>query len=126
VSEQEEMLVRGESGNGMVPVPSDKKERQKLTSKQLGEIGDLCLRIEKHYAFPCDIEWGMEGGTFFILQSRPITTLGEGVLEKEGSFDGHEWFMTVTRNMSFWHQCLSNEGNFHHQKDFNIGAPIEI
>ena len=75
VSEQEEMLVRGESGNETVPVPTEKKGRKKLTSEQLREIGALCLRIEKHYAFPCDIEWGMEGGTFFILQSRPITTL---------------------------------------------------
>lgn len=75
VSEQEEMLMRGEKGTGTVLVPPDKKEKQKLTSAQLRELGDLCVRIEKHYDFPCDIEWGMEGGTFYILQSRPITTL---------------------------------------------------
>lgn len=75
VSGQEEMLVRGENGNGTVPVPSDKKEKQKLTSEQLRELGELCIRIEKHYGFPCDIEWGMAEGRFFILQSRPITTL---------------------------------------------------
>lgn len=75
ISEQDEMLVRGQSGNQKIPVPADKKATQKISAEQIRVLGDLCQRIEKHYAFPCDIEWGMEAGTFYILQSRPITTL---------------------------------------------------
>ncbi|MBI5654349.1 hypothetical protein HZC53_01705 [Candidatus Uhrbacteria bacterium] len=75
VSEQEAMLVRGANDNEEVAVPSGKKEKQKLDAAQIRELGDICINIEKHYGFPCDIEWGMEGGNFFILQSRPITTL---------------------------------------------------
>lgn len=30
--------------------------------------------------------------------------------------DGIEWQPTVTRNMSFWHQCLSVEGSYKHQR----------
>ncbi len=74
-SEQETMLIRGEHGNITVDVPSDKRAAQKLTAAQIETIGALCIAIEKHYTFPCDIEWGMEAGEFFILQSRPITTL---------------------------------------------------
>jgi phosphohistidine swiveling domain-containing protein len=33
------------------------------------------LNIENHYGFPCDIEWAYEQGKFYIVQSRPITTL---------------------------------------------------
>jgi phosphoenolpyruvate synthase/pyruvate phosphate dikinase len=32
--------------------------------------------VEEHYGSPQDIEWGMAGGELFVLQSRPITTLG--------------------------------------------------
>lgn len=75
ISEQEMMLVRGANGNEEVTVPSDKKEKQKLDAAQIRGLGDICTSIEKHYGFPCDIEWGMEGGRFFVVQSRPITTL---------------------------------------------------
>ncbi len=83
-SEQETMLVRGERGNVTVDVPSDKREAPKLNTKQIETIGNLCILIEKHYSFPCDIEWGMESGEFYILQSRPITTLHmqDAVVEK--------------------------------------------
>lgn len=74
-SEQETMLVRGEHGNEAINVPADKHEAPKLHAKQIEVIGNLCVLIEKHYGFPCDIEWGMEAGEFYILQSRPITTL---------------------------------------------------
>lgn len=74
-SEQESMLVRGEHGNLTVDVPTAKREAQKLHATQIATIGSLCIAIENHYGFPCDIEWGMEAGEFYILQSRPITTL---------------------------------------------------
>ncbi len=56
-------------------VEQDGNEKQKLESCQIGELAEICKRIETHYGFPCDIEWAMESGTFFIVQSRPITTL---------------------------------------------------
>ncbi|MDD5437519.1 MAG: PEP/pyruvate-binding domain-containing protein, partial [Patescibacteria group bacterium] len=52
-----------------------KKEQQKINGAQISKLAEICANIEKHYGFPCDIEWGMEKGEFYILQSRPITTL---------------------------------------------------
>ena len=49
--------------------------RQKLTGRQIIEVAEMCIKIEKHYGFPCDIEWAMENGVLYITQSRPITTL---------------------------------------------------
>ena len=46
-----------------------------LTEVQVLELAEIIVRIENHYGFPCDIEWALEAGTFFITQSRPITTL---------------------------------------------------
>ena len=50
-------------------------EKQKLSGKQIIELAKICANIEKHYKFPCDIEWAYESGKFYITQSRPITTL---------------------------------------------------
>ncbi|MDD5726893.1 MAG: PEP/pyruvate-binding domain-containing protein [Patescibacteria group bacterium] len=75
IAEQEAMLVRGQSGNDRVNVPVDKKEQQKINGAQISKLAEICANIEKHYGFPCDIEWGMEKGEFYIVQSRPITTL---------------------------------------------------
>lgn len=49
--------------------------KQKLTGKQIIGAAQLFQKIEKHYGFPCDIEWAMEKGKLYITQSRPITTL---------------------------------------------------
>lgn len=50
-------------------------EKQKLTGKQTIEVAKICKKIEKHYKFPCDIEWAMEDDILYVTQSRPITTL---------------------------------------------------
>jgi|GEM_PF-3835199 hypothetical protein len=39
--------------------------------------------------------------------------------------DGVEWQPTVTRNMSFWHQCLSVEGSYKHQGDFGVDSQFD-
>lgn len=77
VGEQEEMLVRGEHGNEKIAVSPSKRSQQKLSATQILELAEICMNIEKHYGFPCDIEWAFEGGKFHIVQSRPITTLGK-------------------------------------------------
>lgn len=41
-------------------------------------------------------------------------------------FRGKTYNLTVTRNMSFWHQYPSNEGHFHHLKDFGVKANLQI
>jgi pyruvate, water dikinase len=47
-----------------------------LTSQQVRELACLCLRIEEHFnGVPQDIEWSYGLGEFYLLQSRPITTL---------------------------------------------------
>jgi pyruvate,water dikinase len=76
IAEQERKIVKGASGGiKWVPVLKSVQEKQKLSGKQIIELAKICLAIEKHYKFPCDIEWAQEKGKFYITQSRPITTL---------------------------------------------------
>lgn len=78
VSLQERALYRKANGNGIEwsSVPAEKQEVQKLSTEKVHELAHLIVHIEKHYGFPCDIEWAMDGETLYIVQSRPITTLG--------------------------------------------------
>ncbi len=76
VSRKTEMLVR-KPGGGVEhqEVPDSKKEVQILTDQQIVELARYAVDIEKHYARPMDIEWGLDERTnkLWILQARPET-----------------------------------------------------
>ncbi|MDB5101361.1 MAG: Pyruvate, water dikinase [Cyanobacteria bacterium RYN_339] len=46
-----------------------------LTDEQILELARLGRQIEAHFGQPQDIEWCLADGLFYIVQSRPITTL---------------------------------------------------
>ena len=46
-----------------------------IDESMIKEIGNVGLKIEKHYGNPQDIEFAVKGKEIFILQSRAITTL---------------------------------------------------
>ncbi|MBI5139955.1 MAG: PEP/pyruvate-binding domain-containing protein [Candidatus Vogelbacteria bacterium] len=80
IAEQTKAIYRAEGGGDeWRDIPKARQNVQKLTDGQILELSDLIIKIENHYGFPCDIEWTVEGSTFYITQSRPITTL-TGVL----------------------------------------------
>jgi len=75
ISEQKMMIVRGEKGTKEKNVPENLREKQKLPDDKILELAEICLKIEKHYNYPQDIEWAAEKNKLYITQSRPITTL---------------------------------------------------
>ena len=56
-------------------VPSHKVSIRVVTDEELEELVDLGNRVEEHFDCPQDIEWGIEEGQIYLLQSRPITCL---------------------------------------------------
>lgn len=68
--------VRSGRGNKEVKLSKKEGSKQKLTDNQIREVALLVKDIENHYYFPQDIEWAIEKGHVFIVQSRPITTVG--------------------------------------------------
>lgn len=84
ISEQKRGLFRSEKGgNEWRDVLQQEGEKQTLTDEQILELSEIILHIENHYGFPCDIEWAFEEGKFYIVQSRPITTLQNIPTNKE-------------------------------------------
>jgi len=73
---QERQIVKClRQGTKWLPVKKTEQEKQKLNGRQIIELAKICANIEKHYKFPCDIEWAYYKNEFYITQSRPITTL---------------------------------------------------
>ncbi len=75
IADQKRGLFRSGAGNEWKEINSGEGNKQKLSNDQILELSEIILGIENHYGFPCDIEWAYEGGKFYIVQSRPITTL---------------------------------------------------
>jgi pyruvate,water dikinase len=69
-------VVRQPDGTeARVDVPREQREARVLEDAQVLEVASLGLDIEKHYGSPQDVEWALEKGKIYIVQSRPITTL---------------------------------------------------
>lgn len=81
---QKAMLVKYHGGNREVKLGKGEGSVQKLTDSEIVKLAILIADVEKHYFFPQDIEWALENKRMFIVQSRPITTLGTSVASKQG------------------------------------------
>lgn len=72
---------------GNVAVSKKYQEVQKMDDKDVVELAKLGMLIERHYGKPQDIEWGMEDGKLYIVQSRPVTTLKKDIAKTETHVD---------------------------------------
>ena len=56
-------------------IEPERQNRQALTDEQILQLECTGRKIEEHFGCPQDIEWCLVDDTFYIVQSRPITTL---------------------------------------------------
>ncbi len=64
-----------EGGTEEKKIDAGRQNAQTLTDGQILELEKTGRRIETHFGRPQDIEWCLCDNQFFIVQSRPITTL---------------------------------------------------
>lgn len=62
-------------GTKQLAVDEGQQNRQALTVEQVLQLESIGRKIEAHFGNPQDIEWCLADGLFYIVQSRPITTL---------------------------------------------------
>jgi pyruvate,water dikinase len=67
-------------GTREVPVPRLLRAHPALDDAQVGELARLALDLELVFVHPVDIEAAFAGGDLYLLQCRPVTTLGEARL----------------------------------------------
>ncbi|HET8976928.1 MAG TPA: phosphoenolpyruvate synthase [Solirubrobacteraceae bacterium] len=69
-----------DSGTRTRELSAEESHRAVLTDDEVLALADLGVRIEEHYGSPQDTEWAIDAdGAIWMLQSRPVTTLPEGV-----------------------------------------------
>ncbi|NQD65715.1 phosphoenolpyruvate synthase [Bacillus haikouensis] len=66
---------REEGGTETQQIELDQQKTQTLTDQQILQLARIGRQIEAHFSFPQDIEWCLVDDAFYIVQSRPITTL---------------------------------------------------
>ncbi|MEH7436759.1 phosphoenolpyruvate synthase [Neobacillus drentensis] len=69
------IYARKEGGTETVPIDPDQQKSQTLTDEQILQLARIGRQIEAYFGYPQDIEWCLVDETFYIVQSRPITTL---------------------------------------------------
>ncbi len=83
VRKQETGLFRNEMGdNEKQQIPKAEQEKQKLNEKEIKELARLGKKLEEHYQKPQDIEWAIQRGEIFIVQTRAVTTFKEHTEER--------------------------------------------
>lgn len=66
---------RKEGGAETKQIDPDQQKTQTLTEQQILQLARIGRQIEAYFGCPQDIEWCLVDDTFYIVQSRPITTL---------------------------------------------------
>ncbi|MFL5803503.1 MAG: PEP/pyruvate-binding domain-containing protein, partial [Roseiflexaceae bacterium] len=74
---KESRVVPDGCGTRTEPVPAAERARYCLSDRDLAGLAALARRVQAHYGTPQDTEWALSGGTLYLLQARPITTLAK-------------------------------------------------
>lgn len=71
------LAIYGLKGGGTETqqIDPDQQKTQTLTDQQILQLARIGRQIEAYFGCPQDIEWCLVDDTFYIVQSRPITTL---------------------------------------------------
>jgi len=86
IAEKEIMIIpEGEHGTKIVDLTGEQRTAPVLSDAEVARLAMLGKIAEDHYSNPQDIEWAIVGGDFFILQSRPITTIRRPEIPRAGA-----------------------------------------
>ncbi len=69
------IFANEQEGTEKCTVERAQSDKQALTDTQILNLAAIGRKLESHFGCPQDIEWCLQNGTFYFVQSRPITTL---------------------------------------------------
>jgi len=91
-------LAPGSAGR-LVDVPQEMRRRETLRGDAVRIVAEWTLKCESHFGAPQDVEWSISDGSFHLLQSRPITTLGRAPVA-QGVSGKYVLFKAVAENFT--------------------------
>ena len=69
------LSIRSTASGGVTRQDEAASEQQALPDEQIIGLARLGQRVAAHFGSPQDIEWAVAGGSTYLVQSRPITSL---------------------------------------------------
>lgn len=84
------ILADGGKGTKIVDLTPEQRDAAVLSDEEVARLSMLGKIAEDHYGIPQDIEWAIVEKEFFILQSRPITTIKRSEITLPGKVEGGE------------------------------------
>ena len=94
------------SGKIVQAVPAEQGRKPVLTDEQVRAVAALARRCAAHFGRPQDIEWAIERGELYLLQSRPVTSIArmadpDGVLNLWDNSNIAESYGGVTTPLTY-------------------------
>ncbi|WP_370179493.1 phosphoenolpyruvate synthase [Rhodococcus wratislaviensis] len=77
IGSQSFSITADAEGQHSVEIPVAARGRRVLTDQQLERLALLAVAVEEHYHVPQDLEFAFDENRLWIVQTRPITTLGK-------------------------------------------------
>ncbi len=88
IANKKTAITRDSNGNReVVKLKETRANAQVLTENQIKRLAEIALQLESHYKKPQDIEFAIENEEIYIVQTRPITTIGK-TIEKNSDIKG--------------------------------------
>ncbi len=103
IAEKKVMTISKESGIDLIDVKEKRQNEITLNEGERNELLNLALKVEDYFGFPQDIEWAFENGRFYLVQTRPITSLYPLPKRIEGNED-----LRIHVNMSIVSQGMQD------------------
>lgn len=127
--EKKEMMKKSSSGHcEMKPVETSLVNKASLSAEELHSLYRLGEKIQEQYHRPQDIEWAVENGKIYILQTRPVTSLDKDLIGYPNLWDNSniiESYGGLTSPLSFSF-ALRNYKAVYVQFCEVLGVPNEI
>ncbi|RLI85115.1 MAG: phosphoenolpyruvate synthase [Archaeoglobales archaeon] len=76
-------IVKQDGKTVEVELPEEKAKARVLSDEEIEKLAKLGEVIEEHYGKPQDVEWAIEKGKVYIVQSRPVTTIKKEEAKEE-------------------------------------------
>lgn len=89
-----------EDGVATLPLTDAQKDRPPLAADALDRVFRLSMTLEEIFGRPQDVEWTVRDDDLLLLQSRPVTTVGDGSADGNAwsAEDKRPWYLSLKRS----------------------------
>ncbi len=89
IADKKVAITRNSGGENIkVNLTEEKSASQVLKESEIKKLSEIALNLEEHYDKPQDIEFAVENGEIFIVQTRAITTMAKRIEKSKTDIEG--------------------------------------